>query len=1115
MLKAFSFAYLLTAACLVAAAQPAKPDFTRQPTLYVVPYAHLDTEWRWEYPTTIGQYIPDTIHRNLELFAKYPHYTFSFSGSNRYRMMKEYYPADYEKVKQAVSAGRWFVAGSAMEESDVNNPSAESIMRQVLYGKQFNRKEFGRTSAEFMLPDCFGFPASLPSILAHTGVKGFSTQKLSWRSANGIPFNVGVWEGLDGKSVVAALNAMDYNGDVTEDLSKSPTWLKRIQENGARSGLFVDYMYYGTGDIGGSPREASVKFMEALLTKSVAAIPPAPRRGPPGAASPAPAEPGPAVQVGDGPIQVVQTSAEQMFNDITPGQAARLPRYKGDLLLVEHSAGSITSQAYMKRWNRQNEVLADAAERASVAAALLGARPYPKQRLNDAWNLVMGGQFHDIIPGTSTPKAYEYAWNDQVLALNQFSSVLTSAASGVVGGMNTLTRGIPVVVFNPLSIPREDVVEVAVKFPKGTPKAVRAIAADTVEVKAQVVGEKDGLTRVLILAKAPANGFAVYDLQPALTAPPSLLKVSENALENARYRVEIASNGDVSSVFDKVLKKELLSAPIRLAFQTEKPSQWPAWNMDWNDRQKPPRGFVSGPAKIRVVENGPARVAVEIERESEGSKFQQVVRLSGGTAGNRVEFANVVEWRTREAALKATFALTASNPKATYNWDIGTIERGNNSEKQFEVPSHQWFDLTDASGAYGVTVLTDTKNASDKPDDTTLRLTLLYTPGISDGGRGYADQATQDWGRHEILFGLAAHAGDWRKEQTDWQALRLNQPLLAFESARHLGPIGKVFSLMKVANPRVRVLALKQAEQSDEIVVRLVELDGRPADKVKISFAAPILAAREVNGAEEPVGDVPVTQGTLLVNFTPYQPRTFAVKLGATAYKLSPPRGLPVEVAFDRAVASRDGAKSDGGFDSAGRALPAEMLPSQLDWDGISFRLGAAGANAATAQGQTINLPEGKYKRVYILAAAEGDQQVEFGVGAARSTATIPDWGGFIGQWDNRQWTKHEEPMPARPGAPAPAGPPRMRTVLDYQGLTPGFVKPTAVAWFASHTHSAEGANEPYAFSYLFAQCVEIPTGAKTLTLPANGKVRILAVTAADGATPLRVAHPLFDTLER
>src|SRR5229473_3172633 len=118
---------------------PAKspaPNLAKEPTLYVVGYAHLDTQWRWEYPQVIQEYLPKTMHDNFPLFEKYPHYVFNFSGANRYRLMKEYWPEDYAKLKQYVAAGRWFPAGSSMEEGDVNSPSAESIIRQILYGSQ-------------------------------------------------------------------------------------------------------------------------------------------------------------------------------------------------------------------------------------------------------------------------------------------------------------------------------------------------------------------------------------------------------------------------------------------------------------------------------------------------------------------------------------------------------------------------------------------------------------------------------------------------------------------------------------------------------------------------------------------------------------------------------------------------------------------------------------------------------------------------------------------------------------------------------------------------------------------------------------------------------------------
>src|SRR6185436_15135346 len=115
----------------------------------------------------------------------------------------------------------------------------------------------------------------------------------------------------------------------------------------------------------------------------------------------------------------------------------------------------------------------------------------------------------------------------------------------------------------------------------------------------------NGAAKVLFLAKVPTVGYAVYDVQAADSATSSsTLKITESSLENARYTVKIDQNGDVSSVFDKKLSKELLSAPIRLAIKTDIPRDWPAWNMDWADQQKAPRAYVSGPAKVRIVENG-------------------------------------------------------------------------------------------------------------------------------------------------------------------------------------------------------------------------------------------------------------------------------------------------------------------------------------------------------------------------------------------------------------------------------------------------------------------------------------------------------------------------------
>ncbi|HVF44956.1 MAG TPA: glycosyl hydrolase-related protein, partial [Pyrinomonadaceae bacterium] len=414
------------------------------------------------------------------------------------------------------------------------------------------------------------------------------------------------------------------------------------------------------------------------------------------------------------------------------------------------------------------------------------------------------------------------------------------------------------------------------------------------------------------------------------------------------------------------------------------------------------------------------------------------------------------------------------------------------------------------------------KYGSDKPDDGTLRLTLLYTPGLGAGNAWeYHDQTTQDWGHHEFVYGLAGHAGDWRAAETDWQAQALNQPLIAFESPSHAGTLGRSFSLLSVSDGRVRVLALKKAEETDEVVVRLVELDGKDAKNVRLHFAAPVASAREVDGQEQPFGPAKVSGGDVVTDFGPYQLRTFALRLAPPRVGLKSPRSVPVEIPYDLDAAGPHGEKFTASFDGAGRGLPSEMLPRDILFGGVRFRLArGAGANALVARGQTLNLPRGNFTRLYVLAAsAEGDRAATFRVGGRATELTIQDWGGFIGQWDTRRWRAGERQVP--PGASAEVAA-RMREpqfrqdpYAEMTGISPGFVKPAPLAWFASHRHDARGASEAYSYSYLFAYALDVPPGAKTLTLPSDDKVRVLAVTVSDEGGRVLPSQPLFDTLER
>jgi len=1042
-------------------------DITTDRVLYTIGYAHLDTEWNWDYPTTINEYILNTMVENFSLFEKYPNYVFNFTGSRRYNMMKEYYPELYMRVQEYVKQGRWKVSGSSVDEGEVNISSSESLVRQILYGNDFFRKEFGTESADYMLPDCFGFLCNLPTVFNHCGLLGFSTQKLTWRSAVGVPFNVGVWNGPDGKGIVAALNGTGYGSGIEKRLDKDPKWAERLDDDKKTFGYAFDFRYYGVGDRGGSPRENDVKAAEASLGNS------------------------------DSNFKVLLSSSDQIFKDITPDIRKKLPVYSGDLLLIEHSAGSMTSQAYMKRMNRKNELLAQSAEQVSVVADWLGGAAYPLKKLNNSWDLVLGSQFHDILPGTSIPKAYEYAWNDEFIAANGFSEVLKNGVSAIASKLNTQTQGKSLVVYNPVAHQREDVVTADLEF-ASAPVSIAVFDKTGKEVPSQILEKNGTKVKFLFVAQLPSAGLAVYDVrESAAKKSTTALAATNNTLENAYYKVIFATNGDVLNIFDKKSSKELLSKPARLEFQAEHPSDWPSWNMDWKDRQKPALDFMDKDASLTVVEEGPVRVTLKVERKGRNSEIVQYYSLSAGEAGKRLEVTNKIDWQSREVSLKASFPLAVQNENATYNLGVGTISRGNNNEKKFEVPSKEWFDLTDKSGKYGVSILEDCKYGSDKPDNNTLRLTLLYTPAINLPEWGWTMyESTQDWGIHDVKYAVYGHSGDWAKAESPWQAKFFNQPLVAFEAPKHAGDLGQSLSMISINNPQAGVMAFKKMENADYYVVRFNELSGKDLKSVKATFPGTIVDAYEVNGQEQRIGKATITNGVLAFDLSHYTIRSFAIKLKQIEAKQEIVQAA-VELPYNTDVISFDVNRADGGL-SDGQSLPAELLPATVESEDIRFSIGDKTDNAMNAincEGQIINLPDGDYTKIYLLATASDDVKADFVVDGQTTSLSIQNWSGYIGQFYNRILSRDEN------------------SVLEMEKP---YSKTDNIAWYASHTHSEYPMkNEAYQYCYLYKYEIIIPVGAKTITFPKDQKVKILSLTVAKPTAPsLNPLEPLYDNFK-
>ncbi len=1041
--------------------------------LYVVGTAHLDTQWRWTIQQTISEFIPDTFRKNLILMERHPDYVFSFEGSFRYQLMKEYYPEEFEQVRPFVESGQWRVTGSWVDAVDVNVPSFESLVRHALYGNQYFKEEFGKVSRDIFLPDCFGFGYALPSIAVHSGLKSISTQKLSWGSCVDAPFDIGMWEGVDGSRIVAGFKPGSYGSQIENDLSRDTTWLATARRQGDGSGLYAAYRYFGTGDTGGSPDSASVAWLEKSIHS-------------------------------DGPLQVFSVGADDIVDLAESVDEEQLPSYKGELVMTRHGIGCYTSQAAMKRWNRKNELLADATERASVIAHGLEGIHYPREMLKDTWIRFLWHQFHDDLTGTSIPEVYEFSWNDEILCQNRFSAMLEHAVATTSLALDTRSEGVPLVVYNPLAIEREDLVEATVYFNNGTPANVCVFNSDGNKVPSDARAGLADSIHVRFLAKVPSAGYSVYDVRPSkeLCDIKTGLKITERTLENERYLVSINDMGEVVSIFDKVVDKELLSAPIQFEVLTDTPNKWPAWEIDFDDIMETPRPVWIGPAEISIKEDGCARVALEVERKTDASVIRTTISLAAGGTAGRVDFNTEIDWYERESLLKVSFPVTAANDSVWYDLGLGAIKRGLNREKLYEVPGHQWADLSSSDTDFGVAILNDCRYGWDHPSPEKLRLTLVHTPGIADGWDWVGDERSQDNGHHEILFALQGHNGDWRQGDIVWQAARLNQPLVAFQASSHNGELGKVYSLVKVRDNNsstetgIMINAVKLAEDSDEIVVRVREIIGESHDRAIIEFDRPVIAAREVNGQEEEIGAAIIENGQLVCSFLPFQPKAFAVTLEESKTKIERIAAKHVDLPYNVDGISLDSERCDGDFDGRGYSLSGELIPDTLRYCDIPFVFGPkfeGRLNSVKCEGQKIDLPEGDFNRLNLLVAAvNGPQKASFKVGDKTLETYVQDYEDMLGQWDNRL----------------------SDGILGEltSDIAPAYINRMPVAWYGSHRHTQSCENDFYRFTYLFLVSIELPEENGTLTLPLNDNIRVMAATMVKSACDdVKPAQPLYD----
>jgi alpha-mannosidase len=730
-----------------------------------VGHAHIDTAWLWPLREARRK-CARTFSTALALMEEYPDYRFACSQPAQYAWMKEHYPDIYRRIKEKVASGQWEPVGAMWVEADCNLPSGEALVRQLLHGKRFFMHEFSYETKELWLPDVFGYPGSLPQLIAEAGCEYFLTQKLSWNDTNPPEHHTFIWEGIDGTRIFTHFPPADtYNGDFSAEQVLWSVANYKDRERCDRS-LYL----FGWGDGGGGPTAEMIDSAHRL-----------------------------GVPMG--------RTAE--FFERASAEAHDLTTTHGELYFELHR-GTYTSQSRTKRWNRLAQNALRHAEMWSVAAG----GDYPSTELEALWKTLLLNQFHDILPGSSIDWVYEEAERDLEHVTERANEIAAQATSAIAGS------GKQLVAFNSTSHPRSELVDIG-----------------------------DELVRVEVPPCAWATVVVARAREPEVY-------VSDHSMENELLRVEWDDRGVLTSIWDKEVGREVLSGPGNLLqLHDDNPRKWDAWDLDAEYRDS----FVEVTAIEQVHRRGGLRGQLGFGRRLGESVLFQTMSLD---AGSRVlRFETFVSWQERHKMLKVAFPVTVKSPEATYEIQFGHVRRPTHEDTSqaramFEVCAQRWADLGEHN--YGVALLNDCKHGYDI-HGSVMRLSLLRGPTHPD--------PTADLGAHRFTYALMPHPGDFREAGVIEAAEDLNAPLVTPAGSR---PAGSSRSLVEIDTRQVIVEAIKRAEDSDAVVIRLYEAWGGSC-RARIKTTLPAKRAWLCDLLERERTEVEVRDGELELELTPFK----------------------------------------------------------------------------------------------------------------------------------------------------------------------------------------------------------------------------------------------------
>ena len=520
-------------------------------------------------------------------------------------------------------------------------------------------------------------------------------------------------------------------------------------------------------------------------------------------------------------------------------QKADLPVYEDELYLELHR-GTLTQMHNVKRMNRKAEYALRDMEYFNV---LSGEK---RNENSDRWlKTLLKNQFHDILPGTCIKPVYDVFWTEMGELLKNYDDTARQYAASLTDGSDRVT------LFNTLSFERSD-------------PAVFAAEGYAADYPSQRYTDVCGRQLLAVGGvKLPGFGSAVLTLGDTPKAAPSPFTYDGTVLTTPFATLTFDENGYIASLVDKASGRELRKAggaPLGvLLFGEDVPLDWDNWDLERDiiKNLQPVYGFkgrtlvTDGAVEIRL------RSTFEIENGT--TVTQDLVCYADSP---RIDFHTLVDWHSTHRLLKAGFDLDIAATRARSEIQFGAIDRPTTANTslelaKFEVCNRNYTDVSEPH--FGAALLNDCKYGI-AVSDCNLRLSLHRG--------GTHPDVTGDPGAHEMTYSLLPHTGAFSAETVTHPAYELNVPTVAVKGAADLRPFAAISA------PNVIAEAVKPAEDgTDAFVLRLYECEGSKT-RADVTFASAVKSAMLTNLLEDEQEALPLSDGTLSLNFRPFEIKT-------------------------------------------------------------------------------------------------------------------------------------------------------------------------------------------------------------------------------------------------